>query len=360
MGAIEPFTMTRARSWSARAAACAVTAGVALVSASATAQPLPGGSPAMAEALFQQARDLFKQERFAEACPKFAESQRLEPKLGTLLNLAVCHEKTGKLATAWAEYTSAATIAGRDGRKEREGFAREQVAILEKKLARVVVQVDASPAGPSITLDDLPLDRTALNTPLPIDPGKHRISAAAPGKVAWSTVIEAPSERADLTVPIPALEAVAEPPQPPAAATPAPAAAAPSPLAPSQPLAPLGSSVAPQPARNSNLTIAYAGFGLGAAGVLLGAIAGVATLARAGEIRDTCTGNRCGKDQEQAISSATTLANVSNVGFAVGAVGVGIGIGALILGRSHEPATKAAAALTPILGPGVVGLRGAF
>ena len=355
MGAIEPLTMIPARPWSPRLAACALVAGVALASASASAQPLPGGSPAMAEALFQQARDLFKQERYAEACPRFAESQRLEPKLGTLLNLAVCHEKIGKIATAWAEYTSAATIARRDGSKEREGFARDQVASLEKKLARVVVQVDASTAGPSITLDELPLDRSALNTPLPIDPGKHRVGAAAPGKVAWSTVIEAPSERADLTVPVPALEAAVEPPQPPAAAT-----AAPIPSVTPAPIAPLGSGGAPEAARNDSRIIAYAGFGVGAAGLLLGAITGVVTLARVGEIHDLCNGDRCGQDQATAISSATTIANVSNVGFAVGAVGVGVGIGALLLGRSHEPPTKAAAAFTPILGPGVVGLRGAF
>ena len=45
--------------------------------------------------------------------------------------------------------------------------------------------------------------------------------------VAWSTVIEVPSDRADLTVPIPALAAAVEPPQPPTAATPAPRVAAP-------------------------------------------------------------------------------------------------------------------------------------
>jgi hypothetical protein len=360
MGAIEIFTMTSARSWSPRAAACALVAGVALASAGASAQPLPGGSPAMAEALFQQARDLFKQERYAEACPRFAESQRLEPKLGTLLNLAVCHEKIGKIATAWAEYTSAATIARRDGSKEREDFARDQVAILEKKIARVVVQADASPAGPSITLDEQPLDRTALNTPLPIDPGKHRIGAAAPGKIAWSTVVEVPSERAELTVPIPALAAVVEPPPPTVAPLPAPPVVIPIAPAPPGPPAPSASQSAPEPVRAGSLTLAYTGFGVGVAGVLVGAIAGGFTLAQASSIRDHCIGNRCDSDQADALGSATAVANVANVGFTIGAIGLAVGVAGLFVARASAPAPKAAATLTPILGPGAVGLRGSF
>lgn len=345
--------MIPARTWSPRAAATALSLGVALASPGASAQQPTAAPSAMAEALFQQARDLFKRERYAEACPRFAESQRLEPKLGTILNLAVCHEKIGQIATAWAEYTSAATIARRDGAKDREEFAREQVALLEKRLARVVIQVDASTAGPSVALDERPLDRAALNTPLPIDPGPHRISAGAPGKVAWSTALEVPSDRADLTVTIPALEA---------AAAPAPAPPAPISSAPPHPPAPLASAPVPAPApdhaQRETLKIAYAGFGFGAAGLITGAITGTVSLMRTSEIRDTCTGDRCGQDQAQAISSATTLANVSNVGFVVSAVGVGVGIGALIVARRRAPAAKVA--FTPILGPGVVGLRGSF
>jgi tetratricopeptide (TPR) repeat protein len=338
-------------------AACVLGLGVALSSAGASAQTTPPpGSTAVAEGLFQQARDLFKQQQYAEACPRFAESLRLEPKLGTLLNLAVCHEKLGKIATAWAEYTSAATIARRDGAKDREDFARDQVAALGAKIARVSLQIAAPPADLVVSLDGQPLDHTALNTPLPVDPGTHRIAATAPGKIAWSTTIEAPSARAEIPVAIPALEAAIEPAPPPIAAPPP--AIVPAPIV--APAAPQGPAVAPPLERDDHRILIYGGFGVGAVGVLVGAITGAVTLAQAASIRDACTDHVCAASQTDALGSATTLANVSNVSFVVGALGVGTGVVGLLLSQPHAAAPKAALTVTPTLGPGSIGLHGTF
>jgi uncharacterized protein HemY len=68
------------------------------------AQAQSADSSALAEQLFNQARDLVKANKWAEACPKFEASLRYDPVLGTRLNLANCYEHVGKLASAWGLY----------------------------------------------------------------------------------------------------------------------------------------------------------------------------------------------------------------------------------------------------------------
>lgn len=73
--------------------------------ASAHAQSSSSGEiVAAARALFDDGKRLMLEKRWDEACPKLAESQRLDPGGGTILALALCYEGTGKTATAWATF----------------------------------------------------------------------------------------------------------------------------------------------------------------------------------------------------------------------------------------------------------------
>src|SRR5437870_12338563 len=92
--------------------------------------PPPPADKAGAELLFDQARRLMDAAKYAEACEKFAASERLEPAVGTLLNLGGCHERQGKLATAWGWYREAAAMANVRADAERERFAKERAAPL--------------------------------------------------------------------------------------------------------------------------------------------------------------------------------------------------------------------------------------
>ncbi|MBK7777474.1 MAG: hypothetical protein IPI43_25675 [Sandaracinaceae bacterium] len=82
------------------------------------------GSQAAAEALFREGRRLMEEGNYDEACPKFEASNRLDVAVGTLLNLGVCWEQGGRLASAWATFLEAAALAARTGSPEREHGAQ--------------------------------------------------------------------------------------------------------------------------------------------------------------------------------------------------------------------------------------------
>jgi len=183
----------------------ALFAGLLAPAASRAADPSPA-ERALATSLFRAGRELMQEGKTREACEKLAESQRLDPAAGTLLNLAICHETLGLLATAWAELNDSLAWALRDGRADREEIVRSHLAALEPRLPRVTVELlDRAPSpGLIVTMDDVVLRPAALGTPIPVDPGDHHLTAKAAGRapVELSFVAE---EGTTHTVVVPAL-----------------------------------------------------------------------------------------------------------------------------------------------------------
>jgi hypothetical protein len=133
--------------------------------------------------LFFTARGLMDAGRYSEACGKLAESYRLDPAPGTLLNLAVCNEKIGKTASAWGEFRDALSEARRMNRPDREKLATEHIAELEPELSYLAIKVPAAVRGIrglEITRNGIPLQSAAWDTDLPVDPGDVEIIEKAP------------------------------------------------------------------------------------------------------------------------------------------------------------------------------------
>jgi hypothetical protein len=139
---------------------------------------------ALAEKLFLEGQKMMAEGNPA-ACGKLADSERLDPALGTLINLAVCHEKQGKTATAWSEFMDASAQAQKAAQRDREGFARAHAAALEKRLQKMIVEVAVPAAGMEVSLDGVPLPGSVLGTEIPLDPGDHELAVIAPGKKPW-------------------------------------------------------------------------------------------------------------------------------------------------------------------------------
>jgi len=138
---------------------------------------------AAAVALFDEAQRLRSEGQTAAACPKLAESYRLDPQLGALLHLADCYEKSGKLASAWGAWRDAAEVAQKRN-DEREALARAHATTLEPKLAKLVLDVPSTSEaqGLEIRRDGALVSRPLWGTPVPVDVGEHVIEASAPGR----------------------------------------------------------------------------------------------------------------------------------------------------------------------------------
>jgi tetratricopeptide (TPR) repeat protein len=160
-----------------------------------------------AQTLFDRGRALLEEGRFAEACPLLQESQQLDPGGGTLLNLALCREKEGRLATAHALYNDALSVAIRDGRDERKRLAEEAIAALQPRLPRVQLLLPANveASALAVTVDGGALPQVAWTLALPLDPGVHEARISAAGFRSSTTRFTAEEGRA-ITVQLPELQ----------------------------------------------------------------------------------------------------------------------------------------------------------
>ena len=103
-------------------------------------------------------------------------------------------------------------------------------------------------------------------------------------------------------------------------------------------------------------------FGIGAAGLVTGAVAGGLALSKRSSLDSVCTSaHACPLGESGDISSLQTTSTVSTVGFIVGGVGVVTGALFLLLLRPSSTAEPSASgALVPYVGPAGAGLTGTF
>ncbi|NUQ75649.1 MAG: tetratricopeptide repeat protein [Polyangiaceae bacterium] len=323
--------------------------------APAFAQPSPV-DVTMAEALFREGKALLEQGKPDEACPKLAESQRIDPAGGTLLTLAICYEAAGKTASAWGVYNEALAMADAQGRADRVKLSKEAIVRLEKRLSYMTVKVAPEVAaleGLVIERDEKPLAKVALGVAVPIDPGKHKIVAKAPG---WKpAVIEidvgASSDRKVVEIP-PLDKEEPPPPEPTASAEPPPPPQA-------------GSAVValPPPSLDQGSERGgvqrLVGIGMASAGiasVVVGSIIGLRAKSLHDDAIERCPGSPCpDKEGVRLNEDAQTNAFVSNITFGAGLALVGSGLVVwLTAPRAKAPASGSAhlTEIRPIFGPG--------
>lgn len=164
------------------------------------------GEPEVAEQLFREGHALLEQQRYLEACPKFAESELHDPASGTLLALAYCQELAGWIASARASYARAAGLAQQENQPERERAANERAAALAPRASTLTINVPSTLLQlPSLRVSQNGIDvaRTDLNASVTVDGGVYAVTVTATGREPWSTRVTIGPERDHVTVSVP-------------------------------------------------------------------------------------------------------------------------------------------------------------
>ncbi len=180
---------------------------LALAGASVPGRSHAQSASAQAQSLFDDGRRLVKAGKLAEACTAFEASQKLDPAITTLLNLADCREANRQLATAWGLFVDANRLARAAGNAKLGRVATNHFQKLAPRLSKLTISVPASRkvAGLEILRDGEPVDAAGWNHALPIDGGTYTISARAPGYATFTATRTIKIEGDAQTIEIPAL-----------------------------------------------------------------------------------------------------------------------------------------------------------
>lgn len=295
-----------------------------------------------AEELFVHGRAAMDRGDLPRACELLEASLKQEDTLGTLLNVAICHEKLGRLATAWGEFRAVEQRALRSipPATARATFAHEHAEALRPRLAKLRVMVDprVDTRQIEVRVDGVVQSPELWELGFPADAGERRVRASAPGKIAVElkvNVVVGPTEAA---VTIPPLEDA--------------------PVVSDSPMEDGARALELLAGARARRTAGFVTGGVGLAFVAAGATFGALALAARSEANgcgDPCYSTVRDSDQREvrnpalrdasaAYDRGTVFANLSTGAFALGAVGVGVGL-YLVLTSAPRRASAGAPAL---------------
>lgn len=277
---------------------------------------------AAADTLYDQAKKLMTAGKFEEACPKLAESHRLDPGVGTLLTLGECYDHIGRRASAWTTFREAAALAKTRNQTAREKTARARAAQVEPKLAKLIIDVPETSQVADITVkrDDEQVGKPLWGTAIPVDIGSHTISAQAPGHKPWSFTVRVEKDGQLVTVTVPLLPADASKPA---------GSSAPPPKGEGPPAKP----------GNTQRILAFTAGGVGLGGIGAGVALGFFALERHNEAQAKCTPTCAAGGGDAIQADAQKLALGSTIAFTAGGLLVAGGVVLLITAPSAKTAS---------------------
>lgn len=303
------------------------TLATSLVAPAAVAQNQPQAeSVAAARSLGMQGIKLADAGDCKGAIEKLSRAESLYHAPSILSRLGECQVKVGQIVLGTEnlnrvvreQLEPTAPKAFRDAQERAKGV----LAAALPKIAHLTVRVDPANVNPQITVAGAAIPAALIGIERPTDPGTHEVVVSAPGYLEQRTSVTlAEGGSQDISV---KLE------KDPSAVTTAPPPVAAPPVLTTAPTTPPADT---SPKKNN--TLAYVALGVGGAGLVVGGITGFLALGKKSDLTG-CVDTKCPSSQADTLDGAKSMATVSTVGFAVGFVGVGVGVVLLLTGGNHS------------------------
>jgi hypothetical protein len=157
---------------------------------------------ARADALFAEAQALKSEGNKLAACARFDDALRYNPHaVGTLLNVGLCNEEAGKLATASKHYRLARDLAREHSLTEHRDAAAERLDQIEPRVPHLTITFVAQAPGAKLVIDDVVIPIESAGD-IRVDPGSRHVVVTAPGRVPYSVDVDlAVEERKTVEIP---------------------------------------------------------------------------------------------------------------------------------------------------------------
>jgi hypothetical protein len=337
--------------------AFAASVGLSLAAAAVTWAPeahaQSDSDRATARALGQEGQQALENKDYATAEDRFRRADKMVHAPTLMLGLARALSAEGKYVEAQESYNriirEGIPAGAPDAFKRALDDAKKEVEGVAPKVAAVTITVKATGGGdipePQVVLDEHPINSASLGVRRAIDPGPHVLRATAEGYKGGELKFTVP-EGGSVDEPLTLEKDLTAPPVA-STTTPGTANAA---------VATSAGPVSEGPSSAQKI-LPWVGFGVGGAGIILGAVTGGLAIGKHNTLKTECSNaNSC--QDTSGISSYHTLGTLSTVGFIVGGVGVAAGVVLLLTEPKSTPATGFT--VSPTLGLGSVGATGTF
>lgn len=306
----------------------------------------------VASDLADRGSEQFDQQRWELALESFRMAYKTLPSPVIALYEGRCLVKLARLVAAMEAYERAETFklgaSASAASRSAVVSAHDEAAALRPRVPRLSViardLAQSQAKDVAVKIDGLTLDPADFGLEKPIDPGVHRIEGTRAGET-WQveTVTLREGEHRLVTLhPVASSSTKAAAEEPPPAVPPS-----------APPLPP------PTATGSARTTLGIVSLAVGGAGIATGITAGFIMLSQKSDLTAACPSKSCPPSSYGDLELYERTRTVSNIGYGVGVVGLGVGA-VLLLTRPSATSTSNVARVQPLVGLGTVGIVGSF